>query len=398
MKINTYTLWGFLYIRDSKLLRMNIAVLGIGMVGSAMARDLATQHTVTAIDISEKALRELQSLEPRITIRAADLMNLASYQDLLQFQDMVVLAVPGFMGFNSLRKVIDAGKNVVDISFFPEDSAELDAFAKAKGVTAVVDCGVAPGMGNILLGHHDARMEVNRFECLVGGLPVIRQYPFQYKAPFSPIDVIEEYTRPARLKEMGNVIVKPALTEREMIEFPGVGTLEAFNTDGLRSLLYTMEHIPDMKEKTLRYPGHVDLILALQQGGFFSELPVLINGQEVRPLDATAQVLFRQWKLQPEEEEFTLMRITVMGKRNNKYYNVEYTLLDRYDRKTHIHSMARTTGYTATGMLNYLLDGHFNRKGVFPPEIVGKEEGCLEYMLRYLRDREVVYHKKEWEA
>jgi lysine 6-dehydrogenase len=166
----------------------------------------------------------------------------------------------------------------------------------------------------------------------------------------------------------------------------------------LRSLLYTMAHIPDMKEKTLRYPGHVDLILALQQGGFFSEQPVLINGQEVRPLDATAQVLFRQWKLQPEEEEFTLMRITVMGKRNNKYYNVEYTLLDRYDRKTNIHSMARTTGYTATGMLNYLLDGHFSRKGVFPPEIVGKEEGCLEYMLRYLRDREVVYHKKEWEA
>src|SRR5690606_33720977 len=124
----------------------------------------------------------------------ADLSDLSVLPQLVAEYDMVVGALPGFMGFEALRQVILAGKNVVDIAFFPEDPFRLDALAKEHGVTAIVDCGVAPGMSNLFAGYHAAQWaEMETFECYVGGLPRVRTWPFEYKAPFSPIDVIEEY-------------------------------------------------------------------------------------------------------------------------------------------------------------------------------------------------------------
>src|SRR6476619_3048348 len=119
-------------------------------------------------------------------------------------------------------------------------------------------------MSNLILGLHNEEMKITCFECYVGGLPANPQPPFYYKAPFSPIDVIQEYVRPARLVEDGKVVTKPAMSDKELMQFDEVGELEAFNTDGLRSLIITMNHIRDMKEKTLRYPGHHSLIVAMQ--------------------------------------------------------------------------------------------------------------------------------------
>src|SRR5690606_37486262 len=135
----------------------------------------------------------------------------------------------------------------------------LDALAKEQGVTAVVDCGLAPGLGNILFGRLNEELDsIDTFLCHVGGLPVVRRKPYEYAAVFSPLDVIEEYTRPARFIENGALVVRPALSDVEKMDLPGVGTLEAFNSDGLRTLAVTMK-APNMKEKTLRYPGHVGL-------------------------------------------------------------------------------------------------------------------------------------------
>ena len=222
---------------------------------------------------------------------AADLSRFAEYKNLLTPFDLVVTAVPGFMGYKTLEAVIDAGKNVVDISFFPEDALQLDKLAKEKNVTAITDCGVAPGVSNFIIGRYNEEMKIKSFECYVGGLPKERKPPFQYKAPFSPVDVIQEYIRPARLVENGNIVTKPALSEREIIKFDEIGELEAFNTDGLRSLIFTMNHIPDMKEKTLRYPGHIDLIIALQQAGFFETTPLRINDADISPLEFTSKLL-----------------------------------------------------------------------------------------------------------
>jgi lysine 6-dehydrogenase len=374
---------------------MKIAVLGAGMVGRAIAADLANQYQVTSFDVSEASLALLRQKNSGIATVQADLSDYAAYPAMLEGFDFAITAVPGFMGYKTLEAVILAGKNLVDISFFPEDALALDALAKQKGVTAIVDCGVAPGMSNLVLGFYNAQMEVTGFECMVGGLPKTRVKPFEYKAPFSPIDVIEEYTRPARLMEGGQIVTKPALSEAELLNFEQVGTLESFNTDGLRSILFTMGHIPNMKEKTLRYPGHIDLIKNMIAGGFFSETPITVNGQSITPLQFSSQVLINQWKLGNTEPEFTIMRITVSGTQNGKPKMVQYDLFDEYDAATQTSSMSRTTGYTCTAALNLLAKGLFSPKGVFPPELVGSDKACFDFILNYLAERGVVYRRRE---
>ncbi len=371
---------------------MSICVLGAGMVGGVIAQDLARQHDVTSVDASDTVLARLA--KQGINTRRLDIGDAQALAACVQPFALVVCAVPGFMGYRTLKTLLQAGKQVADISFFPEDALELDALAKLRGVTALVDMGVAPGMDNLILGHHDAQMQVSRFECLVGGLPQHPKPPFFYKAPFSPIDVIEEYTRPARLQRGGRVLTLPALTEREMLEFEGVGTLEAFNTDGLRSLLKTMAHIPEMVEKTLRYPGHVALIEALKQAGFFAEGAVEINGAEVRPLDLSAKLLLDQWKLEPGEPEFTVMRVTVEGQEHGKRLRHVWDLHDEYDPVTGFSSMARTTGFTCAAAANLLLEGKFREPGVHPPEHVGRHAECFAYIREYLAARQVNYRHR----
>ncbi len=279
---------------------MKIAILGAGMVGRAMAIDLCKNFDVTSFDVNDKSLELLKGKEPSVKFLKADLSDYAGYGELLSGFDFVIAAVPGFMGYKTLEAVIKAKKNVADISFFPEDALALDALAKENGVTAIVDCGVAPGMSNYIIGYHNERMKITSFECMVGGLPAQRVKPFEYKAPFSPIDVIEEYTRPARLMENGRIVTKPALSEPELVDFPEVGTLESFNTDGLRSILFTMGHIPDMKERTLRYPGHIDLIKAMIKGGFFDTKPINFKGIEISPLEFSSAMLIDQWRSKPD--------------------------------------------------------------------------------------------------
>ncbi len=369
---------------------MTIAVLGAGMVGRAIALDLAGVFDVTSFDVSEQNLQLLQQKHSKIKTVAADLRNTKAYSSMLHGFDLVVTAVPGFMGFETLKAVINAGKNVVDISFFPEDVLQLDALAKEKNVTAIVDCGVAPGMSNWIIGRYNAELKIDAFEIYVGGLPLHPQPPFFYKAPFSPIDVIEEYTRPARLKENGVIVTKPALTDRVMMQFEGVGTLEAFNTDGLRSLLFTMPHIPTQIEKTLRYPGHVDLIVALQQSGFFSNEKIMVDGNTIAPMQLTSQLLMKQWKLGETEEELTVMKVLVHGEGKT----IEYNLFDTFDAVTQTSSMARTTGYTCTAAVHLLATNMVTKKGVFPPELLGDDKNCFDFVLKYLAERKVHWIKK----
>ncbi|HEY8936225.1 MAG TPA: saccharopine dehydrogenase C-terminal domain-containing protein [Cyclobacteriaceae bacterium] len=369
-----------------------ILVLGAGLVGKTIAEDLSKQFDVTSADFSHDALAPLQ--QSGIKIVQADFTKHDELTKLIQPYDLIVGAVPGFMGFNTVKTVIKGGKNMVDISFFPEDPFLLDELAKQKNVTIITDCGVAPGMGNVILGYHNKAMKVQRYECLVGGLPVVREWPFEYKAVFSPIDVIEEYTRPARYVQNGAVVIKEALSDTELIHFDGVGTLESWNSDGLRSLIKTMPNIPDMIEKTLRYPGCVEYLKVLRDAGFFSYEALDINGVKVRPIDITAKLLFPKWKLKPGEEEFTVMRIRISGDENGTQKTYEYNLLDRTEKSTNTLSMARTTGYTCTGAVNLFLEDKFNRKGICPPEYLGEEESNFKFMMKYLSERGVEYKVK----
>ncbi len=368
-----------------------IIVLGAGLVGKTIAVDLQQAgNDVFSADVDPDALKKLEDI-PGITTCEADFTDPGILRELVHGKDLVIGAAPGAFGYQLMEQVIRLGKNMVDISFCPEDYLQLDGLAKAHGVTIVADMGVAPGMCNAILGFHDQEMEVKSYKCIVGGLPDKRTWPLEYKSSWSPIDCIEEYIRPARLVRNGKVITMPALSDAELVDFTEVGTLEEWNSDGLRSLLQTMPHIPDMVEKTLRYPGTINYIKALRELGYFSYEKVEVNNELIRPIDLTAKLLFPLWKLDVGEGEFTIMRVTIAGNEAGHPVTYQYDLYDRYEPHTGTLSMSRTTGYTCAGAAHLLLEDRIGQTGVLAPEMIGSKEENFHFLLTYLAERDVVY-------
>lgn len=376
--------------RDYPACMTRAVVLGGGVVGSAMASDLAGDDDwqVTLVDRDEAKLQGLTS-DANITGKAADCSDPATLQSVIADADVVLGALPSHMGLATLKQIIAAGKHYVDVSFMSEDALSLAAAAREAGSCVVVDCGVSPGISNIALGWAVRRMMVcERIEIYVGGLPVHRQWPYQYKAPFDPADVIEEYTRPARLVQGGKVVVREAMSDPELLDFPGVGTLQGFLTDGLRTLVKTLK-VPFMVEKTLRYPGHIELMQVMRASGMFSQVPIEVRGQTVVPLDVTSALIFPMWKFDEGEEDLTVMRVTAQGVEKGQSVRYRWDLLDRYDRDSGLSSMARTTGFPAAIMARFIAQGRFDRPGVHPPETCGQQDGLLEAMLEALAQRGV---------
>lgn len=368
-----------------------IIILGAGLVGRPMALDLFGdgKYKVAVADISKEALDQIN--ENGILKIRTDLSDESELKALVADYDLVLNAVPGSMGFTTLRWCIEAGRDVVDIAFYPEDPFSLAELAKEKEVRVICDMGVAPGMSNLLAGYTASKLdEVEEITIYVGGLPKVRTKPWEYKVVFSPTDVIEEYTRPARLVEHGEIVVKPPLTETELLEFEKIGTLEAFNSDGLRTLMFTLR-AKHMKEKTLRYPGYAEKIKLLADNGFFEKEEIEMNGKQVSPLEMTSKLLFEQWKLQPGEADITIMRIIVEGKSNGEQLRYIFDLHDEYDPVSGIHSMARTTGYPATMAVRMLLESHYSKPGITVPEFLGKDQAIVDFILQGLKQRGVIY-------
>ena len=369
-------------------------VLGAGMVGSVIAADLAEDDDfeVSIADVRAEALGAAQSRAAgRVQIIQVDLSDPAIVAKTVADFDIVLGALASSIGFQTLRAVIEAGKNFCDICFMGEDALELDELAKQRGVIAVVDCGVAPGMSNLLAGYGATLLDqCEKIEIYVGGLPRDPQPPFYYKAAFSPHDVIEEYTRPARLVENRKIVIREALSEVESIELPGVGTLEAFNTDGLRSLIHTMD-VPSMKEKTLRYPGHVQIMQAFRDGGFFSSEAITIGDTKVRPIDVTSALMFPKWMYAESEEDLTVMRIVVEGRKNGIACRHIWDLLDYYDRQTNTTSMSRTTAFPCAIVARLIASGQINQTGVIPPERLARQPDLVTSVLDELARRGVKF-------
>ena len=368
-----------------------ILVLGAGLVGKSIAIDLKKSgHQVTSVDLDATVLADLAE-NHKVEGLCADFTGeeLSPYID---EADLVMGATPGAFGFGVMERVIRAGKNMVDISFCPEDFMLLDTLARENGVTVVADMGVAPGMCNAILGYHNNRMDLSSYRCLVGGLPFSREWPLEYKSSWSPMDCIEEYVRPARFREGGKNVTRPALSDLETVVFDGIGELEAWNSDGLRSLLDSFPHIPNMVEKTLRYPGTVEYLKVLRELGYFSTEAVEVSGAMIRPVDLTAALLFPRFKLDKGEGEFTVMKIEIEGKQGGKLKHYCYDLYDEYNVETDTLSMARTTGYTATGVAGLILEGFLTSPGVIPPEKAAVDESAFRYLMDHLQQRGVNYN------
>ena len=358
--------------------------------------DLANDFDVAVVDRSPDALSAVKRKCPNLTVVQGDLSDPDMVAELVSDYDVVVNAVPGSMGFTTARTILRSGKDCVCIAFYEEDAFELDQLARDNNVTMIVDCGVSPGLVNIMIG--DAARRCDSIESIliyIGGLPEIREWPSEYKAVFSPIDVIEEYTRPARYIENGHEVVRPALSDREYVFFPEVGTLEAFNTDGLRTLTRTID-ARNMKEKTLRYPGHIDKMAVLRELGFFSkEESIEIDGVRTSPLSVTAQILFPNWQLKPGERDLTVLKVIIEGSKDGSRTRTTFDMLDRYCPDTGIISMARTTGYTAALAARMVAHGLYKEKGVSPPEYLGMRPECVAFVRAGLEERSVTYCESE---
>jgi lysine 6-dehydrogenase len=374
-----------------------VIVLGAGMVGSVIARDLAENPAleVAVADVRPHALAAaVRRSHGKVSPIQANLASPESVREVVDQFDVVCGALGSKLGAQTLAAVINAEKHYCDISFMPEDPLEFDELARKKGVTAIVDCGVAPGMSNMLAGFAAARLKrCERIAIYVGGLPRERRWPFEYKAAFSPSDVIEEYTRPSRLVEHGEIITREALSEPEFIDFDGVGTLEAFNTDGLRTLTETLD-VPFMKEKTMRYPGHCELMRVLRETGLFSDEAIQVGDQRVRPLDVISTLMFPKWTYHPGEEDLTVMRVIAEGESanaNGATTRLQWDLLDRYDPESQETSMSRTTAFPCSILAQMILAGEIEATGVLPPERLVSQSVVVQKVLAEHERRGVHY-------
>jgi saccharopine dehydrogenase-like NADP-dependent oxidoreductase len=371
---------------------MKIAVLGAGLIGRAMAADLAKDASLDVLvtDIRQEAL-DAFARPSRVRTKLADLWSPTELGTIVTESDIVLSAVPASMGYRTLETILELGKNAVDVSFFSEDPFALDPLANRTGATAIVDMGVAPGMSNLLAAYAHAQLdETDSIVIYVGRLPRVRRWPFEYKAGLSPIDVVEEHGRPARYVENGKLVTRATLTDAEYIHFPDVGTLEASTTDGLRTMLKTTK-VPNLKEKTLRYPGHIERMSMFRDAGFFGTHPIEVGGVTIRPVDLTATLLFPQWKLEPGEVDITVLRVVVEGTKSGKATRVTFDLFDTLDPSTGLHSAARTVGFAATAAVRMIARGLFADKGIFAPELIGLRSPCVEFLLAELRSRGVIY-------
>jgi saccharopine dehydrogenase-like NADP-dependent oxidoreductase len=372
---------------------VNAVVLGAGMVGSVIAEDLADfGFSVTIADINGSALaRVSERSNQSIAIEQIDCSDQDAIAALVSPADIVLGALPSWLGFNALQTIIKSGKPYCDISFMEEDPRSLHELAIEHGVTCVLDFGVAPGMSHLLCSVADETLDVcKRLDIVVGGLPLERCWPWEYKAPWSPRDVIEEYIRPARIIEHGKMVTRAALSECVLIDLPGVGTLEAFNSDGLRTLCDTLD-VPFIKERTLRYPGHAKQMKMLRDGGFFKTEEIEVGGQKVKPIDMSAKILIDGWKYEEGEADLTVMRVEGEGTLGDTEMLIRWDLLDYYDNEKGQSSMARTTGFPAASIGRMIVDGTINMPGVHPPETFGGNETVVNRLLAELEERGVCY-------
>lgn len=365
--------------------RPSATVLGCGLIGRAIVFDLCRDCDVTAVDSSSEALASAAHVPCR---RAqADLVAPGRLEELVRGADVVVSALPGALGYRVLGRLIELGKDTVDVSFTEEDPTGLSPQAAERGVTVIADCGVCPGLSNIVAGYAARHLfeKLERYVCYVGGLPAKPQPPWYYRNPFAAESVIDEYTRPCRFRIDGRAVTLEPLSGAETVEFGETGPLTAFHTDGIRTLLASLPEVPTLVEKTLRHPAHYEFIVRLRDAGFFAP--------DVRPMLET--VCRRAWRFEPGEADLTVMRLLLEGQRSGRPTRIVFNLVDHYDAGTGLLSMTRTTGFTAAAAARLIAGGGFRRPGVHAPEALGSEAPLYEAIVGMLEERGVRLSRTE---
>lgn len=338
-------------------------------MGSVIAWDLARSPEVDSVvvaDLDEERLAALRSKAGtrKLSTVKLDLRDEASSIAFMKDFDVLSSALPHGTVVPLDTAAAKTGAKLVDIAF--EDSQmELDDMARKSGALLVTGSGVAPGLGGILLAH-GVRTQNGAEEghILVGGLPQKPKPPFGYKLVFSVVGVLREYTEEARVFRNGKIVKVMPFSTVESVTFPPpVGKLEAFCTDGLASLVYTLPNMKTMDEKTLRWPGHAEKMSLLLESGYFSKEKLKVGNVEVSPLEVSYSVLGKKLG-EGAPEDMTVMRVEALGRRSG----VVFDMVDKYDKANGVTSMGKTTGYTCSIVTQMVGSGEVEGKGVIPPE------------------------------
>jgi lysine 6-dehydrogenase len=371
---------------------MKVLILGLGNIGSIATKDLANSLSSIQIVVADKSETRAKEVAEKIGKESVswiqlDVTNPTELANALKDFDLVMGFLPGKLGYRLTKACIEAGKDLVDVSYMAENPLTLTEDAIKADVTIVPDCGLAPGISNILVGHAASELDnVQAIHIMVGGLPEKPVPPLDYVITWSPENLIDEYKRKAKIVKEGKIIEVEALSGLEEVEFPGLGKLEAFYTDGLRTLPHTITDTHDMWEKTLRYPGHAEKIKLLKTLGFFEEEQIDVDGVSVSPRKLTVKLFERKLR-KPEVKDVVALKVEVSGVRNGKQTCYVYHLLDHYDEELGITAMARTTAYSASIIAQFMLKKALKQKGVVPTEIIGKNSELFQMFLDELKKR-----------
>ena len=359
---------------------MKAAVLGSGLMGSVIGWDLARSGDVdegVVADIDREWLDRLKRRSPgkKLSVELLDIRDRHEVVSFLRRFDVAASALPHGIVHLSDVAAAEAGAKMVNIAF--EDAQmELDGAARWSGALLVPWCGLAPGLGGILLAHALSELGGgDEGHILVGGLPQKPAPPFGYRLVFSIVGLLREYIEDARVVRGGRLVRVKPFSAVETYDFPPpIGKLEGFPTDGLATLVYTMKGMKTLDEITLRWPGHAEKMNLLMESGYFSPEKVKAGGAEVSPLEVSWAVLGKKLA-EGDPLDVTVMRVTAKGKKGE----IVYDMVDRYDEKNQVSSMGKTTGYTASIVTQMVGKGAIGGKGVIPPEkaVAGKDVDLL---------------------
>jgi lysine 6-dehydrogenase len=374
---------------------MKLLSIGCGYIGSVLAEELVHsldfEKLIICDSTKEKIVETAKKLGDKIFPLQLDISNYSNLLQIIDSADLVIGLSPGRLGFNVMKACVEKKKNLIDLSFMAEDPFFFQKSALEGGVTIIPDCGVAPGLSNILIGKASSQLdEVKDVLIYVGGLPQNLIPPLNYKVTWCVEDLFEEYTRKAKIIRNGKTVEVDALEGLEEIEFEGLGKFEAFFTDGVRTLHDTIK-ANNMWEKTLRYSGHAEKIKLIKKLGLLKKEP--ITSINMSPWEFMCKFWEENLSFF-EEKDFVLMRIKVSGRKGSAKFLHTYEVVDYFDEQRNITAMGRSTAYTAVAVIKLMIENRIDRKGVIPPEILGMDKKLFEEIRHTLKEKDLEIKEK----
>lgn len=379
-------------------------VLGAGLQGSACAYDLLQQEDVEGVVLADVKVGSLPPFleryqsDPRLEVRRLDARDESAVLAAMEAADACMNALPYYFNLDISALAIRAGVHYADLGGNTDivfGQLDMEEQARERGVSLVPDCGLAPGTGNILAAHGiRALEEPKRVRIFVGGLPQDPEPPLNYQVVYSLEGVLDYYTTLAWIVRDGEPRQIEPLSELERVDFPDpVGALEAFHTGGGLSVMpWEYEgRLDSMEYKTLRYPGHAEIMRAIRELGLLGMDPIRADGQEIAPRKAFIAAVEPRLR-RPQGRDLVAARVEVAGNQNGKPRQIVYGLLDFYDEKNQMSAMARTTGFSLA------IIGRMQALGRVPAGVATPDR-CIsadDYLNEFAR-RQIVIQRSEME-